>query len=120
MPFSSADPHPENDIRNDRSGDRDVFLSDPHSRRIIEYLRQTDGPVDVSTLAAQVAADLTGQPPEDVPKNVHRRVQTWFRHGQLPELDKHGVIEYDPDRETVEMASEESRDRPTDGSFDTR
>lgn len=104
MPTEVADHDPGGEHRS-------ALLSDPHSRRVLDYLRRADGPVDVATLATHVVADLTGTDPEDVPPNVRRRVATWLHHGQLPALADHDVVEYDPERGTVSSTAEGRRDR---------
>lgn len=86
--------------------------ADPHTRLIVDYLQGADGPVEVPTLATEVAAALTGTPPESVQRNVRRRVQTWFHHGQLPALEEAGVVEYDPGRGVVRLDGEGEPDEP--------
>lgn len=82
------------------------LLSDPHCRYLLKYLRDNDNPVSVAELVRYVVAELTDTEPEDAPEDVQRRVQTWFHHGQLPALDDHGVVEFDPESGTVTLAAD--------------
>lgn len=79
------------------------FLSDPHVRYLLEYLRRTEGPVDLPTLATHVAAGVTDTPPEDVPGAVRDRVQTFLHHGHLPVLARYGVVEFDREANSVAL-----------------
>lgn len=82
------------------------LLSDPHCRYLLEYLRTNDNPVSVSAVARYVVSQVTDAPVDDVSNDVERRVQTWFHHGQLPMLDDHGVVDFDPDSGTVRLADD--------------
>jgi hypothetical protein len=84
------------------------LLSDPHCRYLLQYLRENDNPVSVSTLTRFVVAEITDTPADEVSDAVQRRVQTWLHHGQLPALDEMGVLEFDPESGTVWLTD----DRP--------
>ncbi|WP_436912287.1 DUF7344 domain-containing protein [Halosimplex marinum] len=81
-------------------------LEDPHCRYLLRYLRESDEPASVAEVATHVVAGITDDDPENVSDDVRQRVQTWFYHGQLPMLDDHGVIEFDPDSGTVRLADD--------------
>lgn len=81
-------------------------LDDPHCRYLLKYLRDTGGSASISDVATYVVAQITDSPPDEVSNDVLRRVQTWFYHGQLPMLDDHGVVEFDPDSRTVRLAED--------------
>lgn len=85
------------------------LLSDPHCRYLLEFLREQTNPVSVSALARYVAAEITASSAEEVPDNVHRRVQTWLHHGQLPALVEHGILLFDPDSGVVSLADDPLR-----------
>ncbi|MFW6018560.1 MAG: DUF7344 domain-containing protein [Halapricum sp.] len=85
------------------SEDLQEILSDPHARCLVAYLREQSGPVALSTAATHVAAGVTDTEPEAVPDEVRNRVQTFLHRGQLPELARHGVVEFDPERDTVAL-----------------
>lgn len=93
----------------DDSDDRlDELLADPHCRYLLEYLDDAEEPASLSAVATHVVAGITGTDPEDVPGDVERRVKTWLHHGQLPELDERGIVEFDPEAGTVSLADDES------------
>ncbi|WP_449404990.1 DUF7344 domain-containing protein [Halosimplex halophilum] len=91
------------EARSERIAD---MLDDPHCRYLLAYLRETDEPASVAEVATHVVSQITDDDPENVSDDVKQRVQTWFYHGQLPMLDDHGVIEFDPDSGTVRLADE--------------
>lgn len=92
----------------DRGDDRlSELLADPHCRYLIEYLEAGDDPATLADAATHVVARITDSEPDDVPPDVVRRVKTWLHHGQLPELDEHGIVDFDPDAGTVSLASDE-------------
>jgi len=83
--------------------DLDAMLDDPHCRYLLNYLAERDSPASVTEAARYVVGRLTDTPPEEVSEDVQRRVQTWLHHGQLPALDSHGVVTFDPDAGTVSL-----------------
>lgn len=82
------------------------LLADPHCRYLLAFLWRTDRPAAVDTAARHIAGELTGADPASVPENVKRRVGTWLHHGQLPALATHGLVDFDPDGRTVELADD--------------
>ena len=81
----------------------DECLSDPHCRFVLEYLQEQDGSASLSTVAAYVVSQITGENPADVSETVQRRVQTWLHHGQLPTLDERGLVDFHPESGTVTL-----------------
>lgn len=79
------------------------ILADPHCRLLLEYLRETENPATVSAITTHVVSEITGTAPDSVPQDVVRRVQTWLHHGQLPTLDAHGVVDFDPESGVVDL-----------------
>lgn len=88
--------------------DLEDLLSDPHCRYLLEYLREHEGSASVSAVARYVVGKITQTSPDDVSGDVQRRVQTWLHHGQLPTLDDHGIVDFDPDSGTVSLANDPS------------
>ena len=90
------------------SRDEDLagLLSDPHCRCLLAYLRGNANPVPATEAVKYVVAEVTDTTPEDAPEDVQRRVRTWFHHGQLPALDDHGIIEFDPESGTVTLVAD--------------
>ena len=90
-------------------------LSDPYVRAVIAVLASADGSVSVSDLARGVAALITDEPPDTVPRAVPRRIQTWLHHGHLPTLVEYGIVTYDPHSGAVRLL-----DRNPFGSAENR
>jgi hypothetical protein len=81
------------------------LLSDPHIRCVLAYLNEVDESVSLARLATHVSADVTDSRPEDVPDDVRDRVQTFLHHGHLPELARHGIVDYDQEANRVSLAN---------------
>lgn len=88
-------PHASSTTYDARAEAPEEILSDPISRRVLEYIRHRNRPVDVDKLARHIVAEITEQSYENVPSNAARRVQTWLHHGQLPLLEQLDLLEYD-------------------------
>jgi len=88
-----------------RLSTEDVYevLSNRRRRYAIHHLKQTDGPVDVSTLAEQVAAWENGKPVEELDSQERKRVYISLYQSHLPTLEKRGLVAYDDDRGIVEL-----------------
>ena len=99
------------DDRERQIGDESLeeLLSDPHCRYLLQYLRENEGPAELPAVARHVVAGITHTEPDEVTEDVQRRVQTWLHHGQLPRLDDHGVVDFDPDAGTVALADDPER-----------
>ena len=82
-----------------------TLLLDLHCRYLLKFLRENDAPVSVAEVARHVVAELTDTTPESAPDDVQRRVGTWLHHGQLPALDDHGIVEFDPESSTVTLVT---------------
>jgi hypothetical protein len=83
----------------------DVYevLSNRRRRYAIHYLKQADDPVDVSTLAEQVAAWENQKSSEDLDSQERKRVYISLYQSHLPTLEKRGLVDYDDDRGIVEL-----------------
>lgn len=79
------------------------ILSNRRRRYAIHYLKQVDEPVDVSTLAEQVAAWENGKSVEELTSQERKRVYISLYQSHLPTLGKRGLIVYDEDRGVVEL-----------------
>jgi hypothetical protein len=88
-----------------RLSTEDVYevLSNRRRRYAIHHLKQTDGPVDVSTLAEQVAAWENGKPVAELDSQERKRVYISLYQSHLPTLEKRGLVAYDDDRGIVEL-----------------
>ncbi len=83
----------------------DVYevLSNRRRRYAIHYLKQTEGSVDVSTLAEQVAAWENGKPISGLDSQERKRVYISLYQSHLPTLEKRGLIVYDAERGLVKL-----------------
>lgn len=83
----------------------DVYevLSNRRRRYTIHYLKQTDDPVDVSTLAEQVAAWENDKAVAELDSQERKRVYISLYQSHLPTLEKRGLVSYDDDRGVVEL-----------------
>jgi hypothetical protein len=83
----------------------DVYevLSNRRRRYAIHYLKQADDPVDVSTLAEQVAAWENKKSSEELDSQERKRVYISLYQSHLPTLEKRGLVDYDDDRGIVEL-----------------
>lgn len=88
------------------------ILSNERRRHVIDYLQQRkNGPVDLGTLVTHVAARESRVPPEHVSPDDRKSVYVGLRQTHLPKMDSYNVIEYDPDRGTIEPTETADRVR---------
>jgi hypothetical protein len=76
-------------------------LRNQRRRFAIHYLKWADEPVDVGTLATQVAAWENEVTPEEVNSTQRRRVYNALQQTHVPELDDKGLVEVE--RRDVEL-----------------
>jgi hypothetical protein len=79
-------------------------LSNRRRRYAIHYLKQVGAPVDVSTLAEQVAAWENDKAIEELASQERKRVYISLYQSHLPTLEKRELVVYDADRKVVELA----------------
>ncbi len=82
------------------------LLSSPRRRYILYYLRQSDEPVELTTLAEQVAAWENETDVDDITEQERKRVYVSLYQTHIPRLDEAGVIEYDKDSGMVSAAGQ--------------
>lgn len=96
---------------NDSLQREDVFgvLSNERRRLVLQYLRQRpdDGPAGFRDVVDQVAAWENGTTTDRLDSGNRKCVYTALRQTHLPKLDKLGVVEFDSQRGTVELADAE-------------
>jgi DNA-binding transcriptional ArsR family regulator len=83
-------------------------LRNPRRRATMKYLR-AEGSADVSDLVDHVGAREFGVEPEALARGQRKSVHVSLYQTHLPKLDDAGVVEYDPDRGTVEVTDAASR-----------
>ena len=87
-------------------------LADSRRRYVLHRLDESDPPLALPDLAAEIAARENGAPIDDLPAEVVEAVYVSLYHAHVPKLADLNVVEYDPDRELVSLAEEEERFGP--------
>jgi hypothetical protein len=108
--MSTADTErPSTDGPEDDSGEAtlskdDTFhiLQNERRRRVLRYLSETDGPVDMRDIAEQVAAWEHDTTVEQLTSDQRQRVYIALYQSHLPKLADFGVITYNRSRGVVE------------------
>jgi predicted transcriptional regulator len=80
----------------------DVLRND-RRRLVLERLRTAQDAETVSDLAEHVGGMEAGESPP--PRNVRQSVYVSLHQTHLPKLDELGIVDYDPDGKTVELAA---------------
>jgi DNA-binding transcriptional ArsR family regulator len=82
------------------------LLSSPRRRYILYHLRQTNEPVELTTLAEQVAAWENETDVDNITEQERKRVYVSLYQTHIPRLDEAGVIVYDKDSGMVSLSSQ--------------
>ncbi|ELZ06290.1 hypothetical protein C482_00670 [Natrialba chahannaoensis JCM 10990] len=80
------------------------LLANRRRRYLLYALRGQDGPIELSTLAEQVAGWEHDVPPEEVAKNEYKSVYVSSVQCHVPKLADAGVVDHDEDNHTVVLA----------------
>ena len=75
---------------------------------VFSILRSRDDPVGLRELSERVAAWENGCEPDEVTSKERKRVYAALHQSHLPKMDREGVVEYDPDRGTIELTDASS------------
>ncbi len=87
------------------------MLADKRRRYAIHYLKQRREPVSVRELAEQVAAWENQKSVDALRSQERKRVYIALYQSHLPSMDAAGLVDYDGDAGTVELAAAiEARD----------
>jgi predicted transcriptional regulator len=78
-------------------------LRNNRRRLVLERLRTTRDAETVSDLAEHIGGIEAGESPP--PRNVRQSVYVSLHQTHLPKLDELGIVDYDPDGKTVELAA---------------
>ena len=85
------------------AGEIHDILRNDRRRLAIKCLREQDGALSVRDLSEEVATRETGEAP--APRDKRRSVYVSLHQTHLPKLDDLGIVDYDPDGKTVELAA---------------
>ncbi len=73
------------------------LLRNQRRRYVLHYLKREDQPVELGTLAQQVAAWEYETTPEEVTPTQRKRVYTTLQQTHLPKMDETNILEFDDD-----------------------
>jgi len=92
--------------------DQDVIfdvLSSSRRRYVLYYLSQHDAPVELPTLAEEVAAWETESTVEELSSQERKRVYVSLYQTHVPKLEEVGLVEYDQDTGEVSLTDQSSQ-----------
>lgn len=81
------------------------ILSNPRRRYALYYLRQESGPIKLTKLAEHVAAWENETDVDSLENQERKRVYVSLYQTHIPKLADAGLVHYDEDAGTVELAS---------------
>ncbi|WP_137287979.1 DUF7344 domain-containing protein [Natronorubrum halophilum] len=81
------------------------LLANRRRRYLLYALRGQDGPIELSTLAEQVAGWEHDVPPDEVAKNEYKSVYVSSVQCHVPKLADAGVVDHNEDNHTVILSS---------------
>ncbi|WP_137287428.1 DUF7344 domain-containing protein [Halorussus salinisoli] len=79
------------------------LLGDGQRRRALAALRESDGAMSLTDLAAETVARVEDVDPSEVTADQRERTATMLHHSHLPRLEDAAVVEYDPATGEVEL-----------------
>lgn len=113
------------DEQPDELGKDEIYhlLQNERRRKVLEYLRGREGPVQMRDIAEQVAAWEHDTTVQALMSDQRQRVYIALYQAHLPKLDDEGVIDYNQSRGIVEKKPRAERliahlERPDDDSSD--
>lgn len=105
-----GDPGRPGDLTRDEVFD---VLSSTRRRHVVHALVGNGGKTSIGALSKRLAQWENDLPDDrDVTARQRKRVYTALRQSHLPRLDEVGVVDYDPDRGTVELTARADALRP--------
>lgn len=79
------------------------ILRNGRRRVVLQYLQNNGQESTLRELTREVAARENGVEPAEITSKQRMRAYTGLRQSHLPKMDRAGVIDFDPDRGTVEL-----------------
>jgi len=80
-------------------------LSNSRRRYVVYFLKNTSQPVELGTLATQIAAWETDQPMAEVTRAERKRVYTSLQQVHLPKMNDAGLIRFEKPSSIIEPTS---------------
>ncbi|QOS13874.1 hypothetical protein DEQ92_16320 [Haloferax sp. Atlit-6N] len=98
------DQHTNSAEQNTELGKDEIYhlLQNERRRKVLEYLRDREGPVQMRDIAEQVAAWEHDTTVQALMSDQRQRVYIALYQAHLPKLDEEGVIDYNQSRGIVE------------------
>lgn len=82
------------------------LLSSPRRRYVLYYLRDTGEPIDLTSLAEEVAAWENETTVEDITQQERKRVYVSLYQTHVPRLAEAGLVEHDADTGKVALSED--------------
>lgn len=79
------------------------LLGHRYRRLLLVCLRETDRPLQLRTVAEEIAAWDDARAPADVPEPEVARVRSMLYHGHVPKLREHEIVSFDREDDTVTL-----------------
>lgn len=79
------------------------LLRKERRRYALYYLERQDGPVSIAELTERVVEWETDPEAVSIPEERFERVEIELQHNHLPKASEAEYVEYDPEREEVEV-----------------
>jgi hypothetical protein len=98
---NNIDPTPS-DSKSSLIDDLFDVLSNRRRRHVVYFLKRTTQPVEIGTLATQIAAWETDQPMAEVTRAERKRVYTSLQQVHLPKMDNVGLIRFEKPSSLIE------------------
>jgi len=95
------------------------LISNARRRFVLARVDRADGPIELTTLAEELAARESDTSVEEVSTQARKRVYVSLYQTHVPKLDEAGLVAYDPDSGTVSLPKDtDSLARHFDSSTD--
>lgn len=82
------------------------LLSNPRRRFVLHYLERVNEPVELTELAARIAAEENDVPIDELTSQQRKRAYVSLYQSHVPKLEQAGVVTYDPDTGEVELTDQ--------------
>jgi len=79
------------------------LLSNPRRRFVLHYLKRVEEPVQLTELAAQIAAKENDVPVDELTSQQRKRAYVSLYQTHVPKLEEVGVVTYDADTGNVAL-----------------
>lgn len=101
--MSSESPSETSNTFTDSDSIDTLYAALANSRRLYVILRlqTTETPLQLDTLAAQLAGWETEEPPESVSETTITQIRSSLHHTHIPKLAATELVHYDADTETI-------------------